>query len=276
MSLREALAAPALGLWRLVRPLLPRIDGDFRILMLHDVPVSQQNALRQLVSGLAARNLLIDPAEAERRLGGGGGKPGVLLSFDDGFASNGEVAEAILTPLGARALFFVCPGLMALTGAAQRSAIAANVLRGRRAAPEGLMDWTGVERLAAAGHVIGSHTLDHRRLTELSSDQRAEQIGSAAEALTARLGSRPAWFAYTFGDITSIDAAALAEIGRHHRFCRSGVRGANSAAIHPLALRGDHIDLAAGAAWRALTVEGGLDPRYRAQRRQLDGMVAEG
>lgn len=273
MSLRETLAVPALGLWRLVRLVRPAEEGSFRILLFHDIPKSQRQAFARLVNGLAARGLLIDPAEAERRLVGGSGKPGVLLSFDDGFASNLAVAESILAPLGAKALFFVCPGLMALAGEAQLAAIAANVLRGQRPAPEELMDWAAVERLVAAGHVIGSHTLDHLRLTALSADQRAEQIGGSAEVLATRLGKVPAWFAYTFGDVDSIDAPALAEIGRYHRFCRSGVRGDNDAATPPLALRADHVDLAAGPAWQTLAAEGGLDLRYRAQRRRLDGMV---
>ena len=273
MTLRETLAGPALGLTRLRRLLTPPPPGRFRILLFHDIPVSQRQSFQRLVAGLAGRGLLIDPPEAERRLNGGPGAPGVLLSFDDGFASNGEVAEAVLAPLGIRALFFVCPGLMALTGAAQSAAIAANVLRGQRPAPEGLMDWTAVERLQAEGHVIGSHGLDHLRLAGLSPGRRAEQIGGAAEILEARLGGRPQWFAYTFGDVASINAAALAEIGRHHRFCRSGVRGGNGPATPPLALRADHIDLAAGPAWQALAAEGGLDLRYGAQRRRLDEMA---
>ena len=275
MTLRERLAGPALGLWRLVRAVIPASEGSFRILLFHDIPPSQRQAFAALVKGLAARDLLITPRDAELRLAGGGGKPGVLLSFDDGFASNGEVAEAILAPLGAKALFFVCPGLMELEGEAQLAAIAANVLRGQKPAPEGLMNWDAVERLKTAGHGIGSHTMDHLRLTTLSPDQRAAQIGDAALALERRLGQRAGWFAYTFGDVDSIDAASLAEIGRLHRYCRSGVRGGNDSATHALALRADHVDLAAFPAWQALAVEGGLDVRYRAQRHRLDHMAAE-
>jgi peptidoglycan/xylan/chitin deacetylase (PgdA/CDA1 family) len=269
------LARPALGLWRLARALVPAAAGSFRILLFHDIPQSQRQAFAALVGGLAARGLLITPREAGQRLAGGGGKPGVLLSFDDGFVSNAQVAQAVLAPLGAKALFFVCPGLMELSGEAQLAAITANVLRGQRPAPEGLMDWDAVERLKAAGHAIGSHTMDHLRLTGLSPNQRAAQIGDAALALERRLGQRAGWFAYTFGDVASIDAASLAEIGRLHGYCRSGVRGANGAATHSLALRADHVDLAAGAPWQALAVEGGLDFRYGAQRQCLDRMAAQ-
>ncbi|CAA7620963.1 polysaccharide deacetylase family protein [Magnetospirillum sp. SS-4] len=271
MRPRELLAPPALAATRLLRRFRP--DGGIRILMLHDVPISQRPALAALVAGLKAAGTLLDPATARRRLEGEPGPGGVLLSFDDGFASNLEAAETILAPLEVRALFFVCPGLIDLGEAEQRAAIAANILRGQRPAPEGLMDWRGVERLAALGHTIGSHTRDHLRLAGLSPDRQAEQVGDAARLLASRLGAAPDWFAYTFGDIDSIDRSALAEIGRHHRLCRSGVRGLNTADTPRLALRGDHVDLEASAVWRALTVEGGLDPLYRKQRRRLDGMV---
>ncbi|WP_161539550.1 polysaccharide deacetylase family protein [Paramagnetospirillum kuznetsovii] len=276
MSLRETLAGPAGAAWRLVGPLLPRPPGAFRILMFHDVPDSQRAALRRLVERLVAENRLIGPAEAASRLRHGGASPGlppVLLSFDDGFASNLEVAETILAPLGAHALFFVCPGLMDLSKDEQAAAVSANVLRGLKPAPEPLMDWTAVERLVTLGHTIGNHTSDHLRLTELSADAKAEQIEKAAEALRSRLGETPDWFAYTFGDVDSIDAESLHLIGRHHRYCRSGVRGVNGKGTAPLALRGDHVDLAATPTWRMLAVDGALALAYGEQRQHLDRMV---
>ncbi|OAN49213.1 hypothetical protein A6A04_03620 [Paramagnetospirillum marisnigri] len=276
MSLRDALAAPASVLWRLAAPVVPRPAGAFHVLMFHDIPSGQRESFRVLVEGLARAGRLISPAEAEGRLAGGGPNRGlapVLLSFDDGFASNLAVAETVLAPLGAKALFFVCPGLIELSGEAQAEAVSRNVLRGQRAAPEPLMDWAGIERLRALGHTIGNHTRDHLRLAGLPADQRAEQIEGAAGMLAARLGAVPDWFAYTFGDIASIDAAALAEIGRHHRYCRSGVRGANGRGTPPLALRGDHVDLAASRDWQALACDGALALLYGKQRRMLDGLA---
>ncbi len=275
MSLRDALAPLLLAGWRLAWPLVAP-PQTFRILLLHDIPVSKREAFARLVRDLAAAGRLIAPSDAEAILAGGTvppGPPPVLLSFDDGFASNLEVAETVLAPLGIRALFFVCPGLIELEPQARPAAATANILRGQRPAPEPLLGWEGIERLAALGHTIGSHTSHHLRLTALSPDQRAEEIGGAARLLAARLGRVPDWFAYTFGDIAAVDAAALAEIGRYHRYCRSGIRGPNGKATPPLALRGDNIDLGSGEAWRRLAAEGGLDLLYRKQRRRLDVMA---
>lgn len=274
-ALRRLIAGPAALAWHLVRAVLPAPVGSVRILLFHDVPPAERDAFAALVQGLAHAGHLIGPDEAvarfDHRLPG---PPAWMISFDDGFASNAEVARDILDPLGVRALFFVCPGLMDLSGAAREAAIAANVFDGKRGATGlELMNWDEVEALRAAGHAIGNHTLTHRRLTVLSADERAEQVGAAARAIAGRLGPTP-WFAYTFGDIGSIDGPALAEVARHHRYCRSGVRGVNRPGVHPLALRADQVDLAGSTSWRHLQVDGGLDAAYRRARARLDALAA--
>ncbi|KAF0225673.1 MAG: hypothetical protein FD176_359 [Rhodospirillaceae bacterium] len=268
-DLRSLIAPVWLAAWRGVRAVVP--PAGYRTLLFHDVPPPQRPAFAALVRRLHADGRLITPAQAAAAPRPGG----VLLSFDDGFQSNLGVAETILAPLGIQALFFICPGLTQLSGAAQAAAIAANVFDGKRAAGDlRILDWDGVERLKALGQEIGSHTLDHKRLTTLSPDARAEQIEGAAQAFRQRLGAVPDWFAYTFGDAWSVDAPSLAAIAALHRFCRSGVRGANHDGVSPHALRADHVELGGGDAWRWLAVEGGLDPLYRKARAHLDGLAA--
>jgi len=98
-------------------------------------------------------------------------------------------------------------------------------------------------------------------------------VSGAAALLADKLGGRPDWFAFPFGDIASISAEALAIIGRHHRYCRSGVRGAIRPLPHRLAIPADQIDLAAPWAYQQLVAEGGLDARYRAARSRLAAMA---
>lgn len=279
MSLLRTLAA---GPWRLawlgLRVLVPEPPGAFRIMLLHDVPAVRRETFARLVGELSRRGLLIDPDEAERRLSGGTVPPGPvpwLISFDDGFASNAEVARDILDPLGVKALFFLCPGLMELPAARRPAVVVTNVFRGREPAGgvPAMMEWRAAEGLLRTGHALGNHTLTHARLAGVEPDRRAEEIGAAAHLLTERLGAPVDWFAYTFGDVDSIDAAALAEIGQTHRWCRSGVRGINAAKTPPLALRGDNLDLDCPASWRRLALSGGLDPFYRDARRRLDSLV---
>ena len=51
-----------------------------------------------------------------------------------------------------------------------------------------------VTRLAAEGHSIGSHSLSHRNLREVSARETRREIEGGAAALAAILGKRPRWF----------------------------------------------------------------------------------
>ncbi|MBI5163376.1 MAG: polysaccharide deacetylase family protein [Magnetospirillum sp.] len=281
MSLRHHLATPLLLAHRLVRAVRSSPPG-VRLLLLHDVPTEAMPAFERLVAWLAASGRLASPAVAEAVLDGGAVPPGperCVLTFDDGFVSN-VAAARVLERHGARGLFFLCPGLMDLSGANQRAAVAANVFDGRikpGALPEALrpMTWDEAAALSAAGHAIGSHSLLHRRLTRLGGGELERDLATAAQMLGERLGRAIPWFAFTFGDIGSVSADVLAAVGRHHRYCRSGIRGANRAGTPPLALLADQIDPETPWAWQRLAVEGGLDRRYAAARARLAAMASQ-
>lgn len=277
--MRHLLAQPLRCLNRAAR-LLSGDEAGLRILLLHDTPATALEALDRLAGWLKAQGRLVGPEQAERWLAGDrAGLPAdpCLISFDDGFVSN-LAAARVLERHGARGLFFVCPALMELPLAEQRGAIAANIFDGSRAEPDlpatmRLMDWQEVASLAQAGHAIGNHTLRHRRLSLLSEAELEDEIGGAAALLARHCPGQVRWFAFPFGDIDSVTAAALRAAHRHHPFCRSGVRGANTASTHPLALRADHVDLDHPSAYVRLVAEGGLDVRYRDARTRLDAMA---
>lgn len=269
MSPRHLLAPPLLAAHRLAR-LLTRRAGGVRLLLLHDVPPSEMAALDHLLSSLGKTGRLGSPRDY------GSGRACCILTFDDGFASNLEAA-ALLERHGARGIFFVCPGLMALPWDEQRAAIAANVFDGKRR-PEDipermrLMTWDELRDLEARGHVIGSHTLNHRRLTGLAQAEMEDEIRGSSMAFEREMGRVPEWFAFPFGDIDSVNAGILHCAGRLHRYCRSGIRGANGPDTHRLAVLADHVDLAAPPAYRMLAAEGGMDSRYSGARERLKAM----
>ncbi|NDB70582.1 MAG: hypothetical protein EB015_21765, partial [Methylocystaceae bacterium] len=67
--------------------------------------------------------------------------------------------------------------------------------------------------------------------------------------------------------------SALEVISQHHRFCRSGIRGLNTAITSPWVLRGEEIDLSAPIAYQQLIQEGGLDFLYRGEVKFLDSLL---
>lgn len=280
--LRHLLAAPALLAHRLAIRYRPAAPG-IRLLLLHDVAPDEMAAFERLVAALAREGRLASPADAEAVLAGAPvprGPERCVVTFDDGFASNVAACE-VLERNGARALLFLCPGLMDLPRAEQRAAVAAAVFDGRRTAADlpphmTLMGWDEAVRLTGRGHLVGNHTARHRRLTALAPEEAEADMVASKRRLEERLGAAVEWFAFPFGDIDSVDAATLAAAGRHHRFVRSGIRGANRPGTARLAVLADHVDLAAPWAWQRLVVEGGLDGRYDPARRRLARLAAAG
>jgi len=284
--LRYSLAGPLLGCLRLWQGLANHGGtGQFRILILHNISQRQIPSLDRLLTYLNQQSGLLTPDEAEARLTGGTrsletqiGSPPTLLSFDDGFASNLYAARTVLADHGAKALFFVCPGLIDLEIQSQRPAIAANIFDGNVTAAElpldlRLMTWDEIQELRTLGHGIGAHGMSHQRLSGLHGDDLSGEIIQSAQRLRHTLGVKVAWFAYAFGDLASISKQALAAIQENFTYCRSGVRGINGPQTGNYAIRADQIDLDWPEAYLRLVVEGGLSFRYQLQRWHLDSLA---
>ncbi|TDC05035.1 polysaccharide deacetylase family protein [Nonomuraea longispora] len=97
------------------------------------------------------------------------GRPDVRLTFDDGNASDVEIALPRLVERGLRAEFFVLAGLLG---------------------EPGRLDADGVRELAGAGMRVGSHGWAHRDWRTLDGPQVAEEL-TRARAVLARLAGGP-------------------------------------------------------------------------------------
>src|SRR5579864_23732 len=155
---------------------------------------------RWLSSGLV-RVLSLPDLLAERD--DEGGPDAVALTFDDGFANCDEPATR-LAEEGLPATVFVVSDHVGGTNA-----------WGGRDEPGlptlPLLDWSGLERLAARGVALGVHTRTHPRLTTLSTPMVEDEMDQCADALTKRIGVRASFLAYPFG---AVDARVAAIAGR--------------------------------------------------------------
>jgi len=203
----------------------------------------------------------------------------LLLSFDDGFASNRVAAEQVLNPLGIRALFFVVSDFIALNNRGEaRDFIARHIQPGTNVndLPEHLhnMSWADLEALLEQGHCVGGHTRTHARLSEIDAEPDLErEIIASADALALRLGVPIEHFAYTFGDLASFSENALAVARRRFRFVYSGLRGDNAKGVSPFALRRDASLAQDSMALLGAIAEGGADFHYARSCAQLDTWV---
>ncbi|MDB5725517.1 MAG: polysaccharide deacetylase-related protein [Novosphingobium sp.] len=144
--------------------------------------LSRRDLLLQGLSATAAGALPCSAATAtvQRR---------IALTFDDvprdrgAFLSTSERTQRLIAILRAegvhQAAFFAVPGFIEEPGKANGTA--------------------HIAAYAAAGHVIGNHTWDHPRLSDISADEFVGNIARAESWLKGKPGYRP-WFRFPYLD----------------------------------------------------------------------------
>lgn len=128
----------------------------------------------------------------------------VVLTFDDGYADCAAHARPALEACGFPATFFIVAGAVGGTDHWNPT---------HTARPERLMGWDDLRSLQRAGFVIGSHTLRHRRLTELAPADAREELVRSRERLEEKLGGRVRHLAYPQGAWSPAVAALAREAG---------------------------------------------------------------
>lgn len=259
------------------RPLGLASPDSLRVLLYHDVG-PQEGAHFAAQLRWLARNWTFVTAERFAAMVSGvepiRGR-NLLLTFDDGFASNRMIAEQVLNPMGIRALFFVVSDFVALENREEaRQFLARHIRPGCHVDefPAHLwnMGWADLEALLEQGHCVGGHTRTHARLSQMSTERDLErEIIASADTLAHRLGVSIEHFAYTFGDLASFSDKALAVARRRFRFIYSGLRGDNARGVSPFALWRDAATAQDSMSLLGAYVEGAADFRYARARAQL-------
>ncbi|CAN7552758.1 polysaccharide deacetylase family protein [Paenibacillus sp. LjRoot153] len=103
----------------------------------------------------------------------------VLLTFDDGYANNAEVALPILQKHKFPATLYLSTGLVNTPG---------------------YLTWPQIHELSAAGWDIASHTVTHPHLPKLSKKAQRVEILAARDKIEQELGKPADTFAYPYGD----------------------------------------------------------------------------
>ncbi|MBW2373958.1 MAG: polysaccharide deacetylase family protein [Deltaproteobacteria bacterium] len=231
--------------------------GHVLVLVLHRVggsprgaPLSMpEAAFRKMLAGLAQRYRICTWEECVAAPGSGDPRLRVVLSFDDGYRDNAEVAWPILRAAGASALFFPTTSFLdgeplwwELVAAAKRApgptgeafgaAAEAEIARlkgvpaselsrvvgglaGRVGSDPGLsqpMEWEDVRTMATQGAVFGGHGATHALLTGCSDAELATELETCRRRLTEQLGHEISLFAYpdTAHDARTVSAVRAA------------------------------------------------------------------
>ena len=186
---------------------------------------------------------VIGPDELERALQERRGRH-VMLTFDDGYRDNHEIAYPILRSHGLRACFFVATGFldracqawwdeiawMVRRGGGGDDSVRAHTERykqllgeeaqdyldrlakatgsGRCPAAEAVdewMSWDMVREMRDGGMAVGGHTVTHPVLARLDRERQEQEIAGCARRFEEELGQPMRFFSYPNGTPWSFD-----------------------------------------------------------------------
>ena len=115
----------------------------------------------------------------------------LVITHDDGYRDNYEVAAPILSKLGLPATIFVSSGFVGTDTVAWWDREIEE--------PLGWMTWDQVRSLRDAGFEIGAHTVTHADLGKVSGDEAWHELTASKHALETALSKTIDLFAYPYG-----------------------------------------------------------------------------
>ncbi|MGC3982533.1 MAG: polysaccharide deacetylase family protein [Steroidobacteraceae bacterium] len=164
-------------------------------------------------------------SEGLRALQVGGAQRCVALTFDDGYFDNLSEAAPIMKQFGFRATCYVVSGRVG-----EHNVWDADKLQVEKP----LMNQTQLQEWLAAGHEVGSHTITHPRLDQLSRAQAEMEIHTSKLDLEAMLGVEIKHFCYPYGNFNDETVELVRTAG--YQSAVSTLRGLASERHHLLRL----------------------------------------
>jgi peptidoglycan/xylan/chitin deacetylase (PgdA/CDA1 family) len=155
------------------------------------------------------------------------GPNAVVITFDDGYADNYELAAPILERFGAPATFFVTVGLMGTSRTFEHD----------RRSPHRFsnLTWDQIRSLVARGFEIGSHSMSHLNLAQCPLDEARHEIRKSRTILEEILARPVRSFAYPFGGPDDMTPAVLREIrNAGYDVITSAYGGVNDGRLNPM------------------------------------------
>jgi peptidoglycan/xylan/chitin deacetylase (PgdA/CDA1 family) len=246
-----------------------------RALTFHETQPAHLRDVRRIVEWCRTRLALATPAEADALFDGRWVAPErdrVLVTFDDGLASNYAAARA-LADLGVRAIFFVVPSLLDRTvpeylAYHERFGVRAHVPRASRDT-RGLST-SEVREMVAMGHRIGAHNFAHRDLGRLREPAELRyEVAQALDAVSELTGEPCRDFAIGFGQPANLSDEAAAFLVERCPRVYACFRGLNLPGRSPRFLLRHAVEPDHPFAFTRLCVEGGADGRVAGRAREL-------
>lgn len=209
-----------------------------RIVFYHSTPAESVPNLRKHFAFFAKQ---YEPAKWDDLVGMISGerpwtkkKPGILISFDDGFSSNFEYARPLLKEFGLTGIFLVPPGLIDKHHTNQEILLAKTPEKNQV-----VMTWEQIKVLMSENHQIAAHTYSHHHFRiEDSPAVLHHEITECKKVLETRLAHSVTTFSFAFGSDDVYQATAYQEIrAAGYQYVLTTLSGVNQFGTNPFLLR---------------------------------------
>lgn len=259
-----------------------RVRGPrfMRAINYHGTPAEQAESLDRQLAYLARHFRGVNLAELEAFLATGAwphDKPGLMVTFDDGLRSNLEVAVPLLEKHGFVGWFFAPVAFIDAASAEQADFARRASIRPGDVPHDGrvAMSWDELRALHGR-HVVGCHTMTHRRLhAKVPLEEMRHEVVDARTEIERRMGCEIPVFCWVGGEEEnySRDAARLVrEAGFRVGFMTSS--GPVLAGNDPLQVQRTNLECDWAVHLVAFQLCGSMDLLHAARRKRVNALTA--
>jgi|694.fasta_scaffold50825_4 peptidoglycan/xylan/chitin deacetylase (PgdA/CDA1 family) len=253
-------------------------QSDFRILLYHEISQHEVRNFTRQIDSCLKNWTFADPNTLGQVFQEKDSKQikHLMLTFDDGFSSDFRIAQDVLNPRGIKAIFFVIPEFVNSASNEKQEQFIYNQLypgvKNRRV-PAHLrsMSWEQIKLLSSQGHVIGSHSMSHKNLSQVArEDELRHEIIDSGRVIESFIGKKVEHFAFPFGNLSSLSWSALKIASTNYEYVYSGMRGSNHLQTKRFVLRRETVFPWDPIGFEVAVLAGVADSRFTSSLEVLD------
>lgn len=244
-------------------------NNEIRVLIYHHIEKDELDNFKKQLLYLKKNWNFITPEQFENHVNGKTKLKGknLLLTFDDGFSSNFEVARKILSKLYIKSIFFVPSEFVKIKSIKKaRSFIKKNILD--QNLPEDFnnirnMTVKNLRYLIRNGHTIGAHSKTHVNLGNIGNKKKLkDEIIKSSKDLEKILKIKIKHFAFTYGNYKSMSQKSLKIAFQQYDYIYSSLRGSNYKNKKNEIIKRDAVYLDLGNKLLEIFINGIIDIKY--------------